>query len=572
MAPVPATVPDPPGLSGEIGLPKGSANEITFYFSLPIGDYTLREAVKAVTTPGTGSYRHYFTSYADAGRTYGAKPSVIEAAVRSVQAKGLSVMVDPSRMFVRVWATLARWRQVLGQPLKVQVATPSSPFVVYNFPSVPSFANLTYVGGGATAYDAAMDDGGGGYGASVKNAAMIDRARASASTGASRSQIPWPLNEGTPPGHTCVSGTSTVRTVYTPSQVATACDASAPRETATTRAVRVTVIDLGGGYLDSDIQAAARCFHYATPVIDVRTGDGLSGQIRNNSDETELDLQTIAAFVPGARIQLIEATDGTSSTLDAVSRTFGDPHGFPDAASISYDGCAVQEDQSNLLLIQVIARVVLLGDIVGSPIFVAAGDWGSTTCGNSVKGPSQAFAASAPWATAVGGTRLILNSRNRRADEVAWNDKAYGIIAAGGGGISKVFARPWYQNDVTRSPMRAVPDFALLADIEPGWPVMLNGSMESIGGTSGSTPFAGATVALLSARERLAGRPRVGFINPWLYQLYRQRPDLFYDAVSGRNDLKRVGCCAATKGFDEVTGLGVPNFTEIAKRLPPPSP
>jgi subtilase family serine protease len=120
--------------------------------------------------------------------------------------------------------------------------------------------------------------------------------------------------------------------------------------------------------------------------------------------------------------------------------------------------------------------------------------------------------------------------------------------------------------------MRVVPDFSALADIAPGWPVMLNGQMQSIGGTSGSSPFAMAKLALLSASERLAGRPRVGFVNPWIYQLYQQHPELFYDVTSGTNDLDGVGCCTAKKGFDEVSGLGVPNFAEIAKHLPPPSP
>ena len=141
-APIPATAPDPPDLSAKIGLPTGSAGDITFYFSLPIDDYTLREATKGLTTPGTGSYRHYFTSYAEAARTYGAKPAVIEAAVKSVEARGLSVMVDPSRTFVRVWATAEQWRKVLGQPLRVKTGTPSSPFSVYNFPSVPKFDKL----------------------------------------------------------------------------------------------------------------------------------------------------------------------------------------------------------------------------------------------------------------------------------------------------------------------------------------------------------------------------------------------------------------------------------------------
>ena len=205
-------------------------------------------------------------------------------------------------------------------------------------------------------------------------------------------------------------------------------------------------------------------------------------------------------------------------------------------------------------------------------MFAAAGDWGSTTCGNNVRGTSQSFAASATWVTAVGGTRLSLNSRNQRAGEIVWNDREYGVIAGGGGGVSKVFARPWYQNGVTASPMRVVPDFAFLADIEPGWPVMMNGEIESIGGTSGSAPFAMSQLALLSAREWLAGRPRVGFVNPWFYQLYEQHPDLFYDVVSASNDLGGVGCCTATKGFDEVSGLGVPNLAEIARHLPPPSP
>jgi kumamolisin len=573
VASVPATAPDPAGLSGEIGLPNGSADEITFYFSLPVDDYTLVQAAKVMTTPGTGSYRHYFTSYADAARAYGAKPGVIEAAVKSVEAKGLSVMVDPSRTFVRVWATADEWSKVLGHPLTVQKAMTSSPYDVYTLPSVPKLAKLSYVGAGATLYDAALDHGGGGYGASVENAASIDRERAAASSSTSTSaKVPWPLNAGTLPARTCVSGTSSARLVYAPTQVASAYDARAPRETRTTQAVRVAVVDLGGGYSGSDIQRAASCFGYAAPRIEVQAGDGISGQIRNNNDETELDLQTLAPFLPGSTIQLIEATNGPASLLDATSRAFGDPHGFPDAVSISYGQCDVQETQGNLRLIQAIARVVVLGDIVGSSVFAAAGDWGSTTCGNAIKGPSQSFAASAPWATAVGGTRLILNPHNQRAGEVVWNDKTYGVIAASGGGVSKMFARPWYQNGVTTSPTRVIPDFALLADIQPGWPVMLNGQIQSIGGTSGATPFAAATLALLSARERLAGRPRVGFINPWIYQLYKQRPDLFYDVVSGSNDLDGVGCCTATKGFDEVSGLGVPNLAEIAKHLPSPSP
>jgi kumamolisin len=334
----------------------------------------------------------------------------------------------------------------------------------------------------------------------------------------------------------------------------------------------VSVIDLGGGFKQGDVQGAAQCFGYVPPTIEVHTGDGMSDQIHNNSDETELDLQTMGAFVPGGTIQLIEDTNGPASLLDAMSRMLGDPSGLPDAASVSYAQCAVAESQGNLALIHAVGRLGILGLTVGVPTYVAAGDWGSTTCGNSVPGTSQAFAASAPWTTAVGGTRLAVDSSNQRTTEVVWDDHTFGLTAGGGGGISKVFPRPWYQNAVTTSAMRVVPDFSFLAAVSPGWPVMLNGKMGGIGGTSASSPFAASQLALLSAQERLAGRPRVGFANPWIYQLYQQHPELFYDVVSGSNDLNGVGCCTATKGFDDATGLGVPNLAGLAQHLPPPSP
>jgi subtilase family serine protease len=573
-APVGTTAPDPPDLSEKIGLPKGSADQVTFYFSLPTDDVTLVKAAEDMTTPGTGSYRHFFASYADAAHVYGAKAGDIEVAVKSVEGKGLSVMVDPSRTFVRVWATADQWQKALGKPLKVQKGTPDAPFDYYDLPSVPKFDKLTYVGAGATVYDLALDGGNRESGASTENAAEVNRrANANASPSPSPSTtVPWPANTGTAPATTCAPGTSQATAVYAPSQLATAYDTKALHEAAQTRAVRVAVIDFGGGFSDADVQGAATCFGYVAPAIAVRTGDGITGRIRNNNDETELDLQTMAAYAPGGIIELIEATNGPSSMLDATSRMLGDPVGFPDGGSISYGGCAVQESEGTLGLIQAVARVVLLGDTVGSSIFASAGDWGSTTCGNAVKGPSQSFAASAPWVTAVGGTRLVLGPTNQRTDEVVWNDHSYGMALATGGGVSEVFKRPYYQNGLTTAKMRVVPDFSVLADIIPGWPVMLNGQLQSIGGTSGSSPFAMAQVALLSARERLAGRPPVGFVNPWFYQLYKQHPDLFYDVVSGTNDLNGVGCCTATKGFDEASGLGVPNLGAIAQRLPPPSP
>src|SRR3974377_1116008 len=83
-APVPKVKADPANLSGMIGLPSGAADHITFYFALPTNDVTLVKAAGVMSTPGTASYRRFFTSYQDAARTYGAKASDIGAGVRSV--------------------------------------------------------------------------------------------------------------------------------------------------------------------------------------------------------------------------------------------------------------------------------------------------------------------------------------------------------------------------------------------------------------------------------------------------------------------------------------------------------
>lgn len=109
-----------------------------------------------------------------------------------------------------------------------------------------------------------------------------------------------------------------------------------------------------------------------------------------------------------------------------------------------------------------------------------------------------------------------------------------------------------------------------LADIVPGRPVVINDTLQAIGGTSGSTPFIAAAVALVAASQRKAGRPRIGLVNGWFYKAASQRPPAFFDVTAGSNDLAGVGCCHATAGYDEASGLGVPNWVVLPGTLPGP--
>jgi subtilase family serine protease len=217
----------------------------------------------------------------------------------------------------------------------------------------------------------------------------------------------------------------------------------------------------------------------------------------------------------------------------------------------------------------VVNAVLAMTALTGVSSFVAAGDSGSTTCGTSVPGTTLSYPAVSPFVTAVGGTRLTLGAGNTRVSEVVWNDSAFGEKAAGGGGLSRQQPRPAYQDGVNRQNRRAVPDISALADIVPGWPDVINSTLLTVGGTSGSTPLEAAATALVDASQRKAGRPPVGVANGWLYKAASQK-SAFFDITQGNNDLAGVGCCHATVGYDLASGLGVPNWAVLPVTLPPP--
>ncbi|MFZ8926843.1 MAG: hypothetical protein ACO3CU_08795, partial [Candidatus Nanopelagicales bacterium] len=82
-------------------------------------------------------------------------------------------------------------------------------------------------------------------------------------------------------------------------------------------------------------------------------------------------------------------------------------------------------------------------------------------------------------------------------------------------------------------------------------------------------------LALIAAAERKAGRPPLGFISPLLYDLAskpRNYSTAFYDITEGSNQLYfEAGCCIATKGYDQATGLGALEFDELIRMIPRPA-
>jgi subtilase family serine protease len=167
-----------------------------------------------------------------------------------------------------------------------------------------------------------------------------------------------------------------------------------------------------------------------------------------------------------------------------------------------------------------------------------------------------------------------------------------GWLYGAGGGVSKIFAEPDYQTNAGLSLTgRGVPDVAAVGDPNTGYligqtqtfPATCNGPGGAsydeyrIGGTSLSCPIIAGIMALSDQKAGFAH----GFANPFFYTL---SAGSFYDilpvetAVARANFVNGVDACNGTvhrlrtfndysgsptqftgPGYDNVTGLGVPN-------------
>ncbi|KAI0247094.1 subtilisin-like protein [Lactifluus subvellereus] len=167
------------------------------------------------------------------------------------------------------------------------------------------------------------------------------------------------------------------------------------------------------------------------------------------------------------------------------------------------------------------------------------------------------FPASCPLVTAVGGTQGV-------------NPE----VAAGlsGGGFSNYFSLQPYQTAAVSSYLyqlggryadlfnprgRAYPDISAQAI---NFQVVVNGVVQSVDGTSCSSPTAAGVISLLNDFLISRGKSPLGFLNPFLYTT---GVGGFNDITSGSNPGCGTSGFTATAGWDPVTGLGTPDFLKL---------
>jgi kumamolisin len=361
-----------------------------------------------------------------------------------------------------------------------------------------------------------------------------------------------------------------VNTSYTPPQLGTVY--SFP-EGSDGSGQTIAIIELGGGYVPSDLDAYFAGLGIPTPSVTAVGVDGGSNAPDGNPNgadgEVMLDIEVAGALAPGASLVVYFAPNTDAGFLDAVSTA---AHADPTPAAISISW-GQSEDQWTPQARTAFDQALQDAAALGVTTTVAAGDDGSSDRVGDGR-PHVDFPASSPHALACGGTRLEADATTGTVhSETVWNNGRGG--GATGGGVSAVFPLPSWQTGVgvpsgaggtdaggaANGPGgRGVPDVSAVADPQTGYRVRVDGQDTVIGGTSAVAPLWAALVARL---VQSTGKP-LGLAQPALYDSIRtgQVAAGFRDITVGDN-----GAFAAAPGWDACTGLGVPNGASLLSAL-----
>ncbi|HEX4705790.1 MAG TPA: S53 family peptidase [Pseudonocardiaceae bacterium] len=227
--------------------------------------------------------------------------------------------------------------------------------------------------------------------------------------------------------------------------------------------------------------------------------------------ETTLDVEWSHVFAPGANIILEETpiaeTEGVQGFPEMMTaENFVVNHHLGDVISQSF-GATEQTFPSKQSLLD-LRSAFKNAAAHGVTVLASSGDQGATDAqfngSDLYTFPVNSWPSADPLVTSVGGTMLNLDANgNRLAPDVVWNDLNTVGGGAGGGGVSTVFHRPGFQEDVRNvtGNHRGTPDISLSAAVDGA--VVLYFSFQPgrvgyhlVGGTSEASPEFAGVVAM----------------------------------------------------------------------------
>jgi tripeptidyl-peptidase-1 len=337
------------------------------------------------------------------------------------------------------------------------------------------------------------------------------------------------------------------------------------------KSTQATANFLGEGYTDDDLRFFFECFDSSADAGKVSK---VVGQNNAASLEASLDIQYIMSIGSGATTWWIsdDDTHEQQEPFLAYMLLLAKTPDLPFVHSVSY---ADLESGVEIAYAQRVDLEFAKAGVRGLSILVASGDNGSG-CTKAKDHFVAQWPSSSPYVTTVGATEV--NTASAAASTAASEQAA----EFSGGGFSTLFSRPKYQdaavaayvaNNALPTPAtfyntsgRAVPDVAAIGTL---YSVIVDQTPTVVAGTSASTPTWSGVVTLLNDARFNAKLPPLGFLNPWLYSLSHGE---LRDVSTGESTPTGMvgGTCGpaqdgwkAVKGYDPVSGLGVPVFNAL---------
>jgi kumamolisin len=311
----------------------------------------------------------------------------------------------------------------------------------------------------------------------------------------------------------------------------------------------IAVVELGGGWVQSDIDAFFQSIGQPSPQITDVSVDGTQ-----NSPNQSVGSPDDPDYEVALDIQVAGASYYAATGLAATIRVYWSQDIASAVELATSDGCDVctiswGSDEANWgnTAAEQMESAAQAATSAGMIVFAAAGDNDS-----SDGGPTPANVdcpSSCPHVVGCGGTYKTAS------EETVWNDNPGQTSGEGtGGGYSTIFPVQAFQIGAPLAPAstsygsgRMVPDVAADADPNTGYEIIVHGAQAVVGGTSADAPLFAGLFASFGTK--------LGFVTPTLWE----NQGAFNDITVGDN-----GFYSAEPGPDPCSGIGSPIGISIA--------
>jgi kumamolisin len=318
----------------------------------------------------------------------------------------------------------------------------------------------------------------------------------------------------------------------------------------------IAIVELGGGWVQSDISAFFQSIGQPSPQITDVSVDGTKnspnqsvGSEDDSDIEVALDIEVAgAAYYAAAGKPATIRVYWSQDIASAVQKATADGC---DVCSISWGSDEANWGNSAAEQMDSAAAAATSAGMI---VFGAAGDNDS---GDGGQTPANVdVPSSCPHVVGCGGTYKT------STEETVWNDNPGQTSGEGtGGGYSTIFPVQAFQIGAPLPPAgstagkgRMVPDVAGDADPNTGYTIYVHSAEAVVGGTSAVAPLYAGLFAAFGVK--------LGFITPKLWE----NQAAFHDITVGNNGFYDAG-----PGPDPCSGIGSPNGTRIAALFPPPA-